>query len=515
MRLQSSIKHIFSNLNFHDIFDRNYKFKIINSLTSAFILFNLPVMIKEYIIILAGIYTAFSCANITKDKQKTGKESDNPKPNIIFIMADDLGYGDLECYGQRKIKTPNIDSLAAQGMLFTQCYAGSSVCAPSRNVLMTGMHTGHVTVRGNLGKGGVKGLGGGEGRVPLSAGDTTIAQVLRKAGYVTAMVGKWGLGEPHTTGEPNKKGFDEFYGFLNQRRAHTYYPDYIWKDTTKVVLTGNEDGQRKEYTHELFVNYILDFLNRNQNKPFFLYVPFCIPHAAYEVPDYGIYEDEHWTDIEKAYAAMITRMDASVGRIMKKLKELNIDDNTWVFFTSDNGPSAEDDSLKMFDSGGPFRGAKRDPYEGGIRVPMIVRCPREIAPGQTNDFVWYFADVMPTLASIAHTRAPENIDGINVLPVLQGKKQDTIQRYLYWEFYERTGWRALRYGDWKAVQQDMYYKEPRAIELYNLKDDISESHNIADQHPEIIMKVKELFREAHRPSPNFMWKPAAKSANTL
>lgn len=438
-------------------------------------------------------------------KKEASLTDEISKPNIIFIMADDMGYADAGAYGQKIIKTPHIDQLAHEGMRFTQCYSGSSVCAPARSVLMTGQHTGHTHVRGNFGLGGVVGLGGGKGRVPLRKEDVTVAQLLKNAGYATGMVGKWGLGEPNTTGEPGKKGFDEFYGFLNQRRAHTYYPDYIWKNKEKVMLN-NKDGKGTDYTHDLFADYTIDFVKRHKDKPFFLYIPFCIPHDAYELPDNGEYENMAWDEDAKAYAAMISRMDKNVGRIMQTLDETGIDDNTYVFFTSDNGAAQSSVDWGLFDSNAPLRGIKRDPYEGGMRVPMIVRNPKSIAAGKTSDLAWYFADVLPTLAEIAGTPAPENIDGVSVLPTLQGKSLDLSDRYMYWEFYEKQGWRATHFGDWKAIQNKMNLGDQEPIELYNLKDDISEKHNVAELHPEIVSKAAEIFKKAHVPSEHFVWK---------
>ncbi|MFT7036040.1 MAG: arylsulfatase A-like enzyme [Cyclobacteriaceae bacterium] len=442
-----------------------------------------------------------SCSN----KQESTEVVKPQKPNIIFIMADDMGYADAGAYGQKLIKTPNIDQLASEGMRFTQCYSGSSVCAPARSVLMTGQHTGHTRVRGNFGLGGVVGLGGGEGRVPLREEDVTVAQLLKGAGYTTGMVGKWGLGEPNTTGEPGRKGFDEFYGFLNQRRAHTYYPDYIWKNKEKVMLN-NVDRKGTDYTHDLFADYTIDFITRNKDKPFFLYIPFCIPHDSYELPDNGEYENKPWDKKAKAYAAMVSRMDKNVGRIIQTLKEAGIDDNTYVFFTSDNGAAESSVEWGLFDSNAPLRGIKRDPYEGGMRVPMIVRNPNKIDAGKTNDLAWYFADVLPTLAEIANVTSPKNIDGVSVLPTLHGKQQDLSGRSLYWEFYEKQGWRATHFGDWKAIQNGMNLGDQEPIELYNLKDDISEKNNLADQHPEIIAKAASIFKESHVPSEHFVWK---------
>lgn len=452
--------------------------------------------IRKLFIPLALVAVLFSCNDVNKE---------NEKPNIIFIMADDMGYADVGCYGQELILTPNIDQLSEEGMRFTQCYSGSSVCAPARSVLMTGMHTGHTRVRGNFGLGGVKGLAGNEGRVPLKAEDMTIAELMQQAGYTTGMVGKWGLGEPNTSGEPNSQGFDEFYGFLNQRRAHSYYPDFIWHNREKVKLN-NKDGKGTDYTHDLFADYSIDFIKRYRDKPFFLYIPLCIPHARYELPDNGIYNDKDWDEDAIAYAAMISRMDNSLGRIMSTLKEVQIDEKTIVFFTSDNGPAEISNEWELFDSNGPLRGRKRDPYEGGMRVPMIVRFPGEIEAGSTSELPWYFADVLPTLAEIANVKTPEDIDGVSVYPELIGNKLDLNNRHMYWEFYEMDGWRAIRFGDWKAVQNDMHFQQHLPIELYNLKDDISEKNNLADQHPDIVQKALKIFNEAHIPSEHYVWK---------
>ncbi len=430
---------------------------------------------------------------------------ESTKPNIIFIMADDMGYSDAGCYGQEVIQTPHIDRLASEGLRFTQVYSGASVCAPARSVLMTGLHTGHTRVRGNSGIGGVVGLAGVEGRIPLEKEDVTIAELLQDAGYVTCMVGKWGLGDPGTPGVPNKKGFDEFYGFLNQRRAHTYYPDYIWKDSTRIDLPGNNGGEKTTYTHELFADYALDFIARNQEEALFLSLPLCIPHDKYEAPDQGIYTNRDWSEDAKTYAGMITRMDHTIGRVMEALKKYDLDDNTYVFFTSDNGVASSSNEWGVFNSGGPLRGVKRDPYEGGIRVPMVVRNSQRIKAGGTSELVWYFADVMPTLADIANISVPEKTDGISVLPTLLGEAQDFGERPLYWEFYEMEGWRALRFGEWKAVQHNMHHPVPQPIEIYNIRQDIGETTDLAQDHPEIVAMAEQLFKKAHTPSANFKW----------
>jgi arylsulfatase A-like enzyme len=416
------------------------------------------------------------------------------RPNIIFIMADDLGYGDLGCYGQNVIQTPHIDALARAGMRFTQCYAGSTVCAPSRSVLMTGKHTGHTTVRGNFGKGGVVGLGGGKGRVPLKTEDVTIAECLKQAGYVTGMAGKWGLGEPDTSGEPNRQGFDQWFGYLNQRRAHTYYPTFIWRNQEKVMLNGNQDGKQPQYTHDMFTEFALDFIRDHQAGPFFLYLPYCIPHSNYEIPSTAPYTDQPWKKDEKVHAAMITRMDGDVGRILNLLDALNLEDDTIVFFCSDNGAAERWDG--RFDSSGTLRGRKRDLYEGGIRTPMIVRWPGKVKAGSASDLAWYFPDVLPTLADIADTKAPEKIDGVSVLPTLLGQPQDLSERRLYWEFFERGFQQAMRWHHWKVIRQ-----EPGApLELYDLRNDPGETTNIAAHHPAVIDSFEAYLKVARTES---------------
>ncbi len=417
-----------------------------------------------------------------------------PPPNIIFIMADDLGYGDLGCYGQDLILTPHIDRLAAEGMRFTQAYAGSTVCAPSRSVLMTGLHTGHTTVRGNFGKTGVVGLGGGQGRVPLRAEDVTVAEVLKKAGYVTGMSGKWGLGEPNTGGHPNRQGFDAFFGFLNQRRAHHYFVDYLWHNEKRDTLEGNLNGGEGDYVHDLFTDFALDFIRSNHDTTFFLYLPYTVPHAEYEIPDTTPYQDRDWAWQEKVHAAMITRMDRDIGRILHSLDSLGIDEQTIVFFCSDNGAAQRWEG--RFDSSGPLRGRKRDMYEGGIRTPMIVRYPGKTPAGAISHMPWYFADVLPTLAELARVDSPGGLDGISVLPALLGEEQSMTDRYFYWEFHERGFQQAVRWNDWKAVR-------PAAgapLELYNLAEDLDESDNVAAAHPEIVRQMEAYLETARTPS---------------
>jgi arylsulfatase A-like enzyme len=425
------------------------------------------------------------------------------RPNIILIQADDLGYGDLSCYGQRKFRTPNIDRLAAEGIRFTQYYAGSTVCAPSRSALMTGQHTGHTRIRGNA-------------RHPLLPEDVTVAEVLKSApgaGYKTALIGKWGLGEAGTTGVPNRQGFDYFFGYLNQRHAHNYYPTFLWRDEERVKLRNvvpdeDEEGSgvstnRVDYTHDLMAEESLKFVERNSGGPFFLYLAFTIPHAnneaknkGMEVPDLGEFASEDWPGQEKAKAAMIARLDRDVGRLMALLKKLGIDDNTLVFFTSDNGPHREGGAdPDFFDSNGPLRGIKRDLYEGGIRVPMIARWPKRIKAGAKSDQVWAHWDLLPTVAEMAGVKPPANIDGISMLNTLLGRRQRNHE-FLYWEFHERGFAQAARTGDWKAVR-----KSPDSpLELYNLKNDLVEQNDVAVKHPEVVKKIEDYLKTARTES---------------
>jgi arylsulfatase A len=411
-------------------------------------------------------------------------------PHIVFMLADDLGYGDVGCYGQKRIATPNIDRLATEGMRFTQAYAGSTVCAPSRCALMTGMHSGHGRVRGNM-----------HPEVPLAKEDVTVAQVLKKAGYRTGMFGKWGLGDAGTSGLPNDKGFDEFFGYHTQQQAHTYYPQSLWENDHEFTVAGNL-GVKKTWAPDLILPRALNFIEKNKDNPFFLYVPFTMPHAnnelgsatgdGMEIPDYGAYAKESWPSPERGFAAMVTRMDRDVGRILEKLG-----DNTIVFFTSDNGPHHEGGhDANFFNSNGPLRGFKRDLYEGGIREPSIVRWPGKVKPGSVSDQVWAFWDFLPTVAEIARTKAPPGIDGISMLNAFLGKPQQNHE-YLYWEFHEQGFAQAVRMGDWKAV------RVKTAIELYNLKDDLGEKKNVAAEHPDLVARMRTIMQTARTESKDF------------
>ena len=444
--------------------------------------------------------------------QQPVPDSESP-PNIILILADDLGYGDLGSYGQTSIKTPNLDRMAAEGMRFTNFYAGSTVCAPSRSVLMTGVSIGRNEIRGNS---EVKPMG----QQPLRAETVSMAEMLKTAGYATGLTGKWGLGGPGSEGEPNRQGFDYFYGYLGQRHAHNYYPEFLFRNTERVLLPGNvmpepkrDDGaghaiEKTTYSHDLIADEALQFVESHQDEPFFLFMALTIPHAnnearqeGMEVPEYGEYEDEDWPEPQKGLAAMITRMDRDVGRLMEMLKTLGIDDNTLVLFSSDNGPHAEGgNDPDYFDSNGALRGKKRDLYEGGIRVPLIARWPGHIAAGSTSDHIGYFGDFMATFAELAGGETPEDLDSISLTPTLLGDGTQAAHPYLYWEFYEQGSRQAVRKGDWKAIRQPMF---TGPIELYNLQNDLGETANVASQNPDQVAELSTLMEEAHIPNP--MW----------
>ena len=399
------------------------------------------------------------------------------KPSIIFILADDLGYGDLGCYGQKLIKTPNIDELAQRGTRFTQFYAGSTVCAPSRCALMTGKHAGHGRIRGNGGR--------REGGV-LQADDVTVPKLLKQAGYRTAVIGKWGLGNQNTPGVPNRQGFDYSIGYLDHVHAHEYWTDHLFRNGERVEIPP------KTYSHDLFAQEALDFVRREHGKPFFLYLAFTIPHAKFNPPTDAPYSNEDWSPQEKNLAAMMTRMDNDIGKLLSLLKELDLENDTIVFFTSDNGPREQ--GAVLFKSAGPFRGIKRDLYEGGIREPLIVRWPDKVKSGATSEQVWTFWDVLPTVADIAGVKTSNNIDGISMLPSLLGKKQSR-QDMLYWEFHERGFDQAVRMGDWKAVRHG---KDP--LELYDLGTDPGEARNVARQNPNVVAKIEEYLKTARSDS---------------
>lgn len=422
-------------------------------------------------------------------------QKSSPRPNLIYVMVDDMGYADIGPYGQKIIKTPNLDQMAREGIQFTDVYTGASVCAPSRSVLMTGQHLGHTRVRGNAATaGGVLDQNQAR-RVPLEPEDITIAQVLKSRGYVTAMTGKWGLGEPGTSGEPNAKGFDEWFGFLNQNHAHTHYPDYLWRNQQKVMIEANVAGKRGQHSHELFTNFAFDFIRRRSQQPFFLYLAYTLPHQEMAVPDLGPYANQPWSKDEQIHAAMIHLIDRDMGRLFALLKELGIDEKTVVFFCSDNGGHRRHDG--RFDSNAPFRGAKGDLFEGGLRTPMLVRWPGKIPAGTTNSLPWTFADVLPTLADLAGAALPPKIDGVSVLPSILGQPQ-SLDRKLYWEQYSGGFEQAVRWGKWKGIR-----RQGKGFELYDLNQDIAEKRTIAAAHPDVVQEIESFMESAHVPSPNW------------
>jgi arylsulfatase A-like enzyme len=440
------------------------------------------------------------------------------KPNIIFILADDLGYGDVGCYGQKRIKTPNLDRMAAEGLRFTQGYAGAAVCAPSRCSLMTGLHGGHARVRG-LDPPYLPGL-------YLLDSDVTIAEVLKEAGYQTGLIGKWGLGvvkpdwKAARQGLPRRQGFDYFYGYLTHGHAHNYYPDFLWRNESKAPL-GNVLSSKAEYkglvaekkvdyAHDLFAKDSLKFVREHKDQPFFLYLAFTIPHAndeagdkGMEVPDLGEYANLDWPEPQKGRAAMITRMDGDIGRLFSLLKELKIDDNTLVIFSSDNGPAKNEGGCdpNFNDSNGPLRGAKGDLWEGGIREPFIAHWPGHVRAGSTTDSPVYFPDIMPTLAALGGGKPPAKVDGVDFSPMLLGSNQpELFDRFMYWE-YDKNGLQsqAARWRNWKAVKAP----HTKPLALFDLSSDIGEEHNVAAAHPDIVAKFNSYIRSARTATPDW------------
>jgi arylsulfatase A-like enzyme len=461
-----------------------------------------------------GIFSCLALVSCTAESRIDGP------PNIVYILADDLGYGDLSCYGQKKFSTPNIDRLAAEGMLFTQHYAGCTVSAPSRSSLMTGLHTGHTPIRGN--KAWIP-----EGQWPLPDSSVTIAEILKSRGYVTGAFGKWGLGFIGTEGDPNDQGFDNFFGYNCQGLAHNYYPYYLWHNQEKIVLPENSGTGTGTWAPDIIQEKALEFIENNRDKPFFLFYPNVIPHAELFAPEeymnmfrgkflpeksyigidsgprfrlgpYGSQPESH-----AAFAAMVTRLDDYVGEITAKLKELGLEKNTIVMFTSDNGPHLEGGAdPDYFDSNGPLKGYKRDLYEGGIRTPFLVKWPGKVRPGSGTDHISAFWDVLPTIAEITGAEITVATDGISFLPTLLGKDQKQHQ-YLYWEFHEQGGKAALRMGNWKAVKRDIEKLPHGETELYDLQADIGETNNVAALYPDIVKKIDSLLIRARVRSQTF------------
>ncbi|MEP5341626.1 MAG: arylsulfatase [Algibacter sp.] len=480
-----------------------------------------------HILILSIALLFMSCDFSNKD-QKNNSIAQNQdvinqkQPNIIYILADDLGYGDLSCYGQEMFKTPNIDRLASQGMLFTQHYSGSTVCAPSRSALLTGMHTGHTVVRGN------KEIQP-EGQYPIPDDTYTLAEAMKSAGYKTGAFGKWGLGFPGSEGDPISQGFDTFYGYNCQRLGHHYFPDHLWSNKDSIVLTENLGLLKGAYAPILIQEKTLQFIEKNKSNPFFLYVASIIPHAELAAPEEfiekyrnkflpekvfngvddgpnyrkGAYASQN--ESHAAFVAMVDLLDVQVGEIMDKVKALGIEDNTIIIFTSDNGPHKEGGAdPSYFNSNGDLKGTKRDLYEGGIRVPMIAKWTGKIKAGSKTDHISAFWDVFPTFSDVAGVNIPQNIDGISFLPELLDNKSDQKKHdYLYWEFHEKGGRQAIRMEDWKAVKYNVLKTPNKPMELYNLANDIGEENNVAMQFPEIVKQMEAFFLEARTPSDVF------------
>lgn len=439
-------------------------------------------------------------------------------PNLIWIMADDLGYGELGCYGQKVIATPHIDQMAKEGMRFTHYYSGATVCAPSRCVLMTGQHQGHTRVRGN------------KAAVGLTKADISVATVLQKAGYRTACIGKWGLGEYGTTedGLPQRQGFDQFFGYLNHTHAHNHFPDYLWRNDRKekldnvVVPVGEKGGgyatKAVQFADDLFADEAIKFVSEKSTKPFFLYWSMVTPHANNErrsalkdgahVPDYGSYADKPWPAQDRGHAAMIERVDGYVGRMLEHLEKLGIAKNTLVIFTSDNGPHNESGhDLTRFQPSGPFTGIKRSLTDGGIRVPFIAWWPGKVSAG-TSEFVGSFADWWPTAADLAQAKTSAKVDGVSIVPTLLGKEQ-APQEFLYWEFHENGFSQAALYmGRWKGIRRG---GPEQPVVLYDTKNDIAEKINVAAKHPDIAAKISDYLKQARTESPDWIpeWKEAA------
>ena len=441
------------------------------------------------------------------------------RPNIVLILADDLGYGELGSFGQREIRTPNLDRLAAEGMRFTRFYAGSPVCAPSRSVLMTGLHTGHTRVRGNAPR---------TNRTAqiLRKTDRTFAHALQEKGYATALIGKWGLAQQGTEGIPNRQGFDDFFGYLDQLHAHNPYPEFLMRQDERVRLRNRMDPESpavalevgagwakeaREFAPDRMTEEVLKWVERPRKKPFFLFWSLITPHAnnegnrkgrGQEVPDLGGYRDRPWPLADKAHAATITRLDADVGRLMQRLKRLGIDDNTLVLFTSDNGHHAEGGNHpELFDANGPLRGLKRDLYEGGIRVPTIVRWPGVVPAGVVSDFVACFTDLFPTFSELAGAKVPVGLDGISLVPAISGRGIPERRDALYWEFHEGGFSQAvLMEGRWKAIRNK---RRDAAIEVYDVATDTGETMNLAGSRLDLVDRAKALFVSERRDSPDW------------
>lgn len=450
------------------------------------------------------------------------------KPNIILIMADDLGFADIGAFGSVEIRTPHIDQLSSEGTRYTQFYSGAPVCSPARGVLMTGLHTGHGRIRGNrpIVGGTPTAFENGKKRLSLTGKEITIASVLKDAGYATAISGKWGIGEQESTAIPTKMGFDEWLGYLNQNHADYYYPDFLWRNESRQTIPENQDAykssyfeelipdslfdyieaytgvgenprnDKKIYSNDLMLDFAIEFIRANKSNPFFLYLPFTIPHKNLEVPSLGVYADKDWPLDAKIYAAMVSRLDSYVGDIANELEGLGIIENTLLIFTSDNGP-ADSQITAFFNSTGQLRGTKATLYEGGLKVPLIIKWPDVVPRGKVDDTPWMFVDVFPTLLDIAGGSYSGKLDGLSLLPTILGEEQDLSARLLYWEFPQERLWQAGRLGDWKGIRNGM----DQPLQLFDLRKDPFESRDISKRYPEIVKNLEKLLTEEHVPLP--------------
>ncbi|REG82563.1 arylsulfatase [Algoriphagus antarcticus] len=482
-------------------------------------------MLKRYalphaLLFLTSLLVFTACS--TKAENKVNEEK---KTNIIFILADDLGYGDLGFLGQQYIETPNIDRLAKEGMFFTNHYSGATVCAPSRSAFLTGLHTGHTPIRGNK---EVK----PEGQFPMPDSIPTVAMVMERAGYKTGAFGKWGLGFIGTTGDPGQQGFEQFYGYNCQRYAHRYYPAHLWHNSEKIILEGNGWMEKTVFAPDVIQKETISFIESNKDKPFFLFMPIVLPHAELAAPDDEIFQkyrakfadekpfpvregSEYGPDLNiaayqsqpyphAAFAAMVERIDVYLGEVLAKLDELGLSENTLIIFASDNGAHQEGGAdPDFFNSNGPYRGHKRDLYEGGVRTPMIAWWPGKIKAGSQSDHISAFWDLLPTFADVAGAKVPNNIDGISFLPALLDQKDQREHEFLYWEFHEQGGKQAVRQGKWKAVKLQIFGNDKPTIELYDLSVDVSEENNIAAEHPGKVKELEGLMNSAHTPNSIF------------
>ncbi len=475
----------------------------------------------------------------TNAQQQKGKTIAHQLPNIIYIYADDMGYGELGCYGQQKIKTPNLDRMAQEGMRFTQHYTGTPVCAPARCMLMTGKHGGHSYIRGNFELGGFADTAE-RGQMPLAKDQFTVADFLKQQGYTTALIGKWGLGMNNTEGDPSKHGFDYYYSILDQKQAHNFYPSHIWEngkwdtlnqpwinvhkkiDSTKAVDADFDYFKGKDYAPEKMTEKALAFIDRSKKRPFFLYLPYTLPHVSLQAPDdyikkyIGQFDERPYYGQNgyaatkyplSTYAAMITFLDDQVGIILKKIKELGLDDNTIIMFSSDNGTTFNVGGVKAeyFNLTGGLRGRKQDLYEGGIREPFIVRWPGKIKPGSTSDLISAQFDFFATVAELTKQKI-SNTDGISFLPELLGNKSKQVKhKYLYFEFPEKSGQIAIRMGDWKAVKSNLKKNPNAPWELYNLKTDRGETTDVASQHAEMLKQFDEIVKKEHQDTQVKQW----------